>query len=397
MIHDFPYTDLHELNLDWFLKQYKKLFKDIDELKTYIQSQQIDEGRELVKQLDAQQITGREGYYLNAMVYDPERNSYFVGIKPNTAAGETYNGEAMLAELDTDFNIINSRFDAGYGRINDIKVINGRLVIAPAYSSYMPEHFCAVIADRSTLQITSYPVILANASVVSVAHDPENHIVYMDLAPSGSLYHFLYAMNEDLTGATRIDNMYFIPREGLVLQGADFFNKKLIGLANSRNPIGKIYFKYNYKGLEWADMLPAYKINSSFEEPEAIYHKDLDLYMATIYKTRYINIYKIHPSFGAYQIPISTRENIPLINGMDLNNLIDPGMYSCHTTALAQQMTNCPVSEAFIIDVINTRGYDEGTSQYRLQVLRAIRTDLTYIRRITITDHVPVAGQWTSF
>lgn len=32
MIHDFPYTDLHELNLDWFLEQFKPIARDIKKL-----------------------------------------------------------------------------------------------------------------------------------------------------------------------------------------------------------------------------------------------------------------------------------------------------------------------------------------------------------------------------
>lgn len=36
MMHDFPYTDLHELNLDWFLEQFKNLKKLVEDLKKIV-------------------------------------------------------------------------------------------------------------------------------------------------------------------------------------------------------------------------------------------------------------------------------------------------------------------------------------------------------------------------
>lgn len=295
---------------------YKMLCKQneiIDQVNA--NSQRISEstsssGRTLIFEGDSKSLCGREHYYLNSMCYAKERNSFFMGFRPAHDYDEQWQGESVIIETDTDFNVLNRKVSTDIGRINDICYANGKLYVAPLYSSWSAIHYRLIELNPDTLNMTTYHYPVASASVCGICYDEANNVFYLDIAPSGTLDHYIYRCNSDFTGATRLANSFFIDREYLVLQSMEFSGNKVIQISNSRNPTGIIYFRTYTRDSQYASC-----IASLGEEPEGLALKENRLYLATIYNTTGVRIYELSLPLDANNIYISTtNERIELTN-----------------------------------------------------------------------------------
>lgn len=305
MIHDFPYTDLHELNLDWFLENFKKLQKELSDLKSKVAEIPVDTdlsdiekefesqwaNRTLVKELDSRDILGMDGYYANSFTYCKDRNTYYVGFRPSASFDDQYNGRGAIVELNTSFEVIRRRFDAEYGRLNDLCYVDNILYAAPLYSGYATDHFNLVKIDPDNLTVigSEYPV--PNASICAVCYDSDNDTFYFDAAPSGSSDHYFYRTDGDFTNPVRLVNSFFYDRDKLVLQGMEFTGGRVIQIGNSRNPTGVTYFHTYKDDLDYVSAIDGFHC-----EPEGLAVKDNDLYLADIYRTYKLRIYKLQYS-----------------------------------------------------------------------------------------------------
>lgn len=300
--HNYPYTDEHEINLDWFLDEFKKLTQKVQDLQTEVdripqdidvseinaQIEQLWGNRELVQTLDSRDLLGIEGYYCNSCTYSPERNTYFMGFRPSASYDDQMEGRGALVELDTSFNVIKRRFDAEYGRLNDLCYKDGILYVAPLYSGYATDHFNLVKVDPDTFQVigSEYPV--PNASICAVCYDTEGQKFYLDAAPSGSSDHFIYSCDADFTDPVRLCNSFFKDRQVLVLQGMEFCGGRAIQLGNSRNPTGVTYLHTYKDQLDYVSL-----IDGMHAEPEGLLVKGNDLFLVDIYRTYTIRIYRL--------------------------------------------------------------------------------------------------------
>lgn len=95
IFNNLPYTDLHELNLDWILKTLKKLNDEWEELKAYVTNSLADMGNDIneiqnwIAQFDEntfkQWIVEQVNLYLTAGVYFGLTNDgYFVAYIPQS-------------------------------------------------------------------------------------------------------------------------------------------------------------------------------------------------------------------------------------------------------------------------------------------------------------------------
>lgn len=261
--------------------------------------------RVIVAEFDSKSMTARDGYYLNGMCYAKDRDTFFLGFKPSDSVSSTYNGEAIICEVDTDFNLIHKSAHVDYGKVNDLCYANGKLYVAPAYSSYSQYHYRVIELNPDSLSVTAVHYPVASASPISICYDESRAEFYLDMAIANSTDHYTYKCDSNFANAVMLADSYWIDKSNLVLQSAEFYGNKQIQLANASNPTGYIYFRTYYEGNQFYDILPALTINNSVEEPEGICTIGNDIYVGAINNTTSVRIYKLSHLCDVYKKFIS--------------------------------------------------------------------------------------------
>jgi hypothetical protein len=109
----------------------------------------------------------------------------------------------------------------------------------------------------------------------------------------------------------------------------------------------------------------------------------------------YSNGEKVDMRFTRSLLPVGT--SIPAKANLNTKTYLKIGKYYCSLNADADDITNCPTSEAFSMEVFNPLGTnvdDEDTREYtyRLRVLTAYKTGVQYIQYCATSG---TAGSWT--
>lgn len=292
-------------------------------------SKRLDEtasgiNRKLILDIDSKELCGREHYYLNSMCYAKERNSFYMGFRTAHDFDEYWNGESIIIETDANFNVLNRLISTDIGRANDLCYVNGKLYVAPLYSSWSQYHYRLIELDADTLTLNTVHYPVPSASVCGICYDETNNVFYMDIAPSGTNDHYIYSFDSDFMNPVRLANSFFIDREYLVIQSMEFTGNRVIQLSQSRNPTGVIYFRTYLR-----DNQHAFCMASLGEEPEGLAYKENLLYLATIHHTTGVRIYTLDLDLEPNTKYISTtNDRITLVNEQSENITYEPtGLY----------------------------------------------------------------------
>lgn len=185
-INDFPYTDFHELNLDWFLNKFKTLYNEwleikkdfnsvkdeFNDLKKYIENyfKNLDIYDEISKKLDEMFENGtlESLFYDYTKIVDYANAEPFAHIIPpdsRSAQGMccyTFNGVPYIVcgfenfiEIHNIENgqLVKSLNDNKIGHCNDITFANGKLFIADSTNNYL------VIIDLENYDISKTEIL----------------------------------------------------------------------------------------------------------------------------------------------------------------------------------------------------------------------------------------------
>lgn len=245
MYHEYPYTDAHELNLDWFLGQFKKLtaefnkllaeYKELEEDIAVDDSGLTDDVKIALENLlnNVAYINGNGQIYIDALhtaMYPPGPPAVLTGIAcVYTQSGTVYAND-NLDSLRSDL-VVTASYDDGTNRIVTDYNLTGTLtvgtsVITVSYGGQTTTFNVTVSAEP----IDTTPVIVRTGKIAtysSYADNPEKAtyatmangcvtIQYSLDAPSTSLYFagiFPYA-DDVLSKANAVASLFALDAEG---------------------------------------------------------------------------------------------------------------------------------------------------------------------------------------
>lgn len=106
-LNKYPYTDFHELNLDWFLEEFKKVMDKTADLETTVQ-QFTDFVTNYFDNLDVQEEINRK---LDAMALDGTLGAILQPLVDAAASNIETEMNNRLADQDSEINVLVARMD----------------------------------------------------------------------------------------------------------------------------------------------------------------------------------------------------------------------------------------------------------------------------------------------
>ena len=107
--HKFPYTDFHELNLDYLLEHYQELVDSINEINTWISQHKIDYNEAIAR------LTAVEN---EINTFEAQVNAEFARLKTQLQNELTTSINQMNAEIDSKLRNLQNQVDIALNDIN---------------------------------------------------------------------------------------------------------------------------------------------------------------------------------------------------------------------------------------------------------------------------------------
>lgn len=185
--NDYPYTDFHELNLDWVIKKITEFEKEINNIETSI----LDQAKTYTDNAIAERLSGVEEEFSK---FKSEVN-------------------AEISKLDGRFNAlittVNARMEITEGKFRQLEAkVNTVLAEANEYTNYAIQQNNAYIIDQTTKALSTVTVLnYFTGARVSIQEmfdylaqfHLDNAVSYDELFAADKTYNELIAYNEDYT------------------------------------------------------------------------------------------------------------------------------------------------------------------------------------------------------
>lgn len=403
MMHDFPYTDLHELNLDWFLGQFKDIEKRIADLKRMIVNAPDATGIEaglvptstgdnkwswkdpenitkpnLQKSLITTQrngtICGDTDHYLQGGCYVDSIKHYILAFSPAISSVKT----TILVELDLDFStVINRSESVNYGHCNDLTYNPDTDQIFASSTGHEDESLYkgkVVIIDPHTLNIIGHVDNITNL-VSAISYDPVNKTYYTSETVGEERQIFKYDSNFDII--ENLGNAYIIDPDHQVGQSSFCYKGKFY-LSSESNLAGH-HVWINTFGTD--PIIYKYD-NFAYYETESLITMGDKIYLLSIKMHDYIYVYELSTAeeYYNYENEYYMRGSV-IQKNTSLNKLTQTGRYY-ETDTSAATITGTPyaMTGEFTVDVLHL-GYNK-----IMQVLTDNRNEI-YTRIYDTTWH----------
>lgn len=298
---EFPYTNFHELNLDWIINTMKQLqgnFKTIEEafeaLKEYVISYlDSDEFKQLVSdKLDEMLANGDLDDVIDRLVNnknipvsllrtgrlldDYNTNNPSLGgqsIFFNEADGMYYTSGSFNSDADQVLSVwnqlgtlVNAAYFTGYGHFNGITVIGDVIYVTSTNNKI-------ATFDRSSLAFIEEITISTMTGVSALAKYDDNNLIAVGYA---NLYDNLGASMYNIPNGT--STLLFAKRTvNQVNQGACYYDGYLYRICNRSNQIYKL-------DINTGDIVAIYDVpnNDGYYytgENEGLFIKDSEMYL----------------------------------------------------------------------------------------------------------------------
>ena len=166
MINRYPYTDLHELNLDWFLGQFKIVMKKVDTLEETVQ-QFTEFVTNYFDNLDVQQEVNNK---LDQMVADGTLSALIQPLFDEYKAeinGIVATQNATITNINSRTNVLEGRMDefaslppgstSGNAELLDIRVMETGETAASAGDAVRSQAAYQYVLDKATNQTIDEP------------------------------------------------------------------------------------------------------------------------------------------------------------------------------------------------------------------------------------------------
>lgn len=359
----FPYTNWHNVNLDWVLQKVKEWGEKVDANDALYQTlkDEWEEFREEMEGVDVEtgindlarialktppaeyaifkQTDKIPGYTIGSVCWDGDHNVFWV-VGGSTAR----DGSGIIVRLaDLNFASITTTTVQMLGHANDVAYYDDHLYICTANNNGGSEGGAAVNAVVKVNATTHHIVTTyANCPTNTIGIARASNYFYL-LAPP-----YIYRTNNFVDFVRVVDNAdIMVHAAGIAsnqrsAQTIFTVDDDMIGYVASYNSENQSYALVSYFRTD-GDPVGMATFACECAEAEGAVYVDGVFYLVTSSTTWPATVYKsdkVNKSF--------TR----LYNHDDLNDCAAPGIYECTGSDIASTLSNCPVNTGFRMETM---------------------------------------------
>lgn len=382
----YPYTDFHELNLDWILERLKELVirwstveTEFDDLRDYVKNyfDSLDVKTEIdIKLEEMLEDGGLEDLLKNITTYtfgDTNLLTYkgrdasfgitnqwyrhYLDLGDLSATpilqGSCYNsntGRVAICFGDTDHlygRIVETSIDLqtvyrmsavlNLGHCNGIAYIpeTDRYIVAPANTGAYANRLIVVNPDTLTIESTSLSII---ETIGTIAYDELNHVIYY-----ANIYGTKIAIvTPELDTITTIDIDRFTEMVDCIGPGGSFCFKGTFYIMWANETTGQSYM--SYYNLDTGAVEKYYVIPNNYywTEAEGGFVANGNIYLLSSQFCLMMQELSGLPTVTDSRIECLHTSGKLISSGADLDDYITPGKYYCPNGATASLIQNFP-------------------------------------------------------
>lgn len=385
MMELWPFTNFHDLNLDWLIRKWMKLESNLEDIhqsminaENSAEAAAESENNAAVSETNAANsaalaggyaesaatmanftadddiewystlaAVNAEGYINQGMCYDSTRNVYIIGCYTNLSL--TY--ENALIVLDSNYNHIRTVKLDGLGHANDLTYNPDDDLIIVAPSSNIPQTVIAL--DPVTLQIVEQYTLPITAG--RIAYDTTLQCYYVNIATNDNTFYKFsrgFAQLDTFTIPDVNEHAHATSQDLVTWQGLECFNDVLyLSIAIDRN------YNVSAKPYQTTSAVVAFTpegilygayINDDFRgETTGIIANEKMVYTCHYNRNIFMRRWPLQGAKASGNGGKAFAQGGQLRTGMDINDLVQPGRYWTLSSAISNSLLNKPVLASF--------------------------------------------------